>query len=91
MRRIYLYGLTGVENQYRIVRYSYIDDERISIDTIRMHATWMKLHYSSIEHVYAIDGRRGLAASYREAIKNDSIESLIIFKDILEREGIKVI
>lgn len=88
---IYLYGIAGADKQYRVIRYTYIDDERVSIDTIKMYASWLKINYSAIEHVYAIDNRPGLGASYREAIRKDSIESMVVFKDILEREGIRVI
>lgn len=91
MKRIYLYGISGAEDQYRIIRYSYIDDDSISIKNIIYFATLMVIKNPSIERVYAIDNRKGLAVDYREAIKKNSIESFVIFKDILEREGLQVI
>lgn len=44
-----------------------------------------------VEHVYAIDNRYGLRRDYKESMKQNSIESHYIFKDILEREGMLVI
>lgn len=38
----------------------------------------------------AIDARGGLANDYRRAIKQNSIEGYIVFRDILERRGIKI-
>ena len=91
MKRIYLYGISGAEDQYRIIRYSYIDDDSISIKNIIYFATLMVIKNPSIERVYAVDNRKGLAGDYREAIKKNSIESFVIFKDILEREGLQII
>ena len=48
-------------------------------------------HNPSIEHVYAVDQRPGLRRDYIESIKENSIESCYEFKDILEREGLKII
>ena len=91
MKRIYLYGLAGAEQKYRIVTHSYIDEDNYSIRNIAGHAAWMAHTNSSVEHVYAIDMRPGLAYDYKRAWTRNSIESYAIFKDILEREGIRVI
>ena len=91
MKRIYLYGISGAEEQYRIVRYSYIDEDSISIKNIMYFSGWLQIKNPSIEHVYAIDNRKGLFGDYKEALEQNSIESFAIFKDILEREGIQVI
>lgn len=90
-KKIYLYGLAGAESMYRVVTHSYIDDEFRTIKDMKLHAMWMKSKMPSVEHVYAIDQRPGLAADYKNAWRHNSIESYAIFKDILEREGIMVI
>lgn len=91
MKRVYLYGIADAETKYSVVRYLYIEDESISIRNIVFQATWLKLTNPTIEHVYAIDERKGLVWDYREAIKKNSVESFVIFKNILEKEGLMVI
>lgn len=53
-------------------------------------ASMMKIRYPNIERVYAMDNRHGLRRDYTVASKKNSIESWAIFKDILEREGLKM-
>lgn len=87
---VILYGILGASDQYRVLRYFAINGRDVSIRTIVDEAEIMRIMYPSIEHVYAIDNRYGLRRDYVEAIKENSIESYFIFKDILEREGLKV-
>lgn len=91
MKQIILYGLSGASKAYTVLDYFCIYEEFISIGTIRGEALRLRIKNPSIEHVYAIDNRYGLRRDYRESIKQNSIESHYIFKDILEREGMLVI
>ena len=91
MKRIILYGISNAHNQYKVVRYHRIEEADISIWSIRYWANMLRLENPSIEHVYAVDNRFGLRREYSESIKRNSIESCAIFKDTLEREGLKVI
>lgn len=91
MKRIYLYGLADAENTYRVVWHSYIEGSEFSIKDLVLHALWMRMKVPSVDHVYAIDMRPGLAADYKRAVKLNTIESNIIFKDILEREGLLIL
>lgn len=91
MKQVFLYGIADAADQYRVVRYFCIEDEDVSINNIMYSAQMMKIKNPSIVQVYAMDNRRGLRRDYMESIKKNSIESCAIFKDILEREGLKVI
>ena len=88
---VYLYGIGSAADQYRIVRYEYITAENVSIKNIKMGASWIKLNNGSVEHVYAIDNRPGLGRLVANTIKRNSIEGNVIFKDLLEREGMLII
>ena len=66
MQQIILYGIAGADSQYRVVRYYIIDAELVSISRIVFHANLMRIKYPSIEHVYAVDNRRGLRREYME-------------------------
>lgn len=90
MKRIFLYGIGGADNQYRVLKYYAMEEETISIWNIKYQADMLKIKNPSVEHVYAVDDRTGLYRDYKESIKKNSIESCAIFKDILEREGIKI-
>lgn len=91
MKRMYLYGLAGADQMYRVVYYSYIDEEYFSIRNILTNAYWLRIKNPSVEHVYVVDNRKGLLRDFMDARTNNSIESWAIFKDVLEREGMKVI
>ena len=90
MNRIYLYGIAGANDKYAVVRYQAVDVEHRPIDAIKIESDIMRMDYPSVKQVFAIDARGGLANDYRRAIKQNSIEGFIIFKDILERRGIEI-
>lgn len=90
MNNLILYGIGNAKYQYRVLRYYWVYDENTDIAEIKRIARMMQVVNPSIEHVYLISNRRGLKRDFVESIKRNSIESCAIFKDILEREGIKI-
>lgn len=90
MNQIILYGLGNAEQQYIVQRYYIIYEDEASIRNIMYRASMLKAATPGIESVYAIDNRRGLYREYLDSIKIHSVESCAIFKDTLEREGIRV-
>ncbi len=90
MKNLILYGIGNARYQYRVLRYFYVYDENADVAEIKRIARMMQVVNPSIEHVYLISNRHGLKREFQESIKRNSIESCAIFKDILEREGIKI-
>lgn len=90
MKNLILYGIGNARYQYRVLRYFYVYDENTDVAEIKRIARTMQVVNPSIEHVYLISNRHGLKREFQESIKRNSIESCAIFKDILEREGIKI-
>lgn len=90
MNNLILYGIGDAKYQYRVLKYFCIYDENIDIAEIKRIARMMQVVNPSIEHVYLISNRHDLKREFQESIKRNSIESCAIFKDILEREGIKI-
>ena len=90
MNNIILYGIGDARYQYRALRYFAIYDERADTSEVKRIARMMQVINPSIEHVYMITNRPGLKREFMESIKRNSIESCVIFKDTLEREGIKI-
>lgn len=90
-RQILLYGLGGPEKAYAVLKWYCIYDQDISIAAIIRESYRMVGINPSIKYVYAIDNRRGLKREYMDAFRIDSVESHYIFKDILEREGMRVL
>lgn len=90
MSQIILYGVSGASKAYTVLNYFCIYKEYISINAILRQAQGLRMKNPDVEHVYAIDNRYGLRRDYKESMKENSIESHYIFKDILEREGMKV-
>jgi len=91
MSQIILYGISGASKAYTVLNYFCIYEEFISIGTIQGEARLLRMKNPDVEHVYVIDNRYGLRRDYKESMKQNSIESHYIFKDILEREGLLVI
>ena len=90
MNNIILYGIGDARYQYRVLRYFAIYDERADTSEVKRIARMMQVINPSIEHVYMITNRRGPKREFMESTKRNSIESCAIFKDTLEREGIKI-
>ena len=90
-KQIILYGLGGADIQYVALSYFCIYEDDISIENIMLFAQIMRMKNPTIESVYAIDNRHGLKKDYLISIKKHTIESCAIFKDLLERYGLKVI
>lgn len=92
--KIFLYGISGADTAYRVLKYCFIDAEREefpSIMQIKYQAWMLQVKNQSIEHVYAIDNRKGLRSDFIYAMKQNSIESWAVFKNILETEGLQII
>lgn len=89
MSNIILYGFGGAQYQYRVLRYYVIYDPVTTIE-LRNIARTMQIINPSIEHVYMISNRHGLRRDFQESLKRNSIESCAIFKDTVEREGIRI-
>lgn len=87
MRQVILYGISGASRSYTVLGYFCIYEEFVSINTILGEARRLRMKNPSIEHVYAIDNRYGLRRDYKESMKQNSIESHYIFKDIFRKRG----
>ena len=88
-RQVYLYGISGAEKQYVTIAYRFLVDDDITIRNSVSEAVLLKMRNPAVEKVFAIDNMRGLRRDYMDSIKKHSIESCAVFKDILEREGIR--
>ena len=92
MKQIFLYGIADLDGRYEIVAYSYMEQqESFSISTVKHYATWLKVKNPSIAHVYAIDNRKGLGYEYKTTKRKNTFVENLAFRDILEREGLKII
>jgi hypothetical protein len=90
MNQVILYGLSGADTQYRVLKYYCMYEENLSISNLKRYAALMVMQNPGIEHVYAVDNRYGLKREYIQSYKINSIESCAIFKDTIEREGLLV-
>lgn len=92
--QIILYALGGDSTEHVAIEYQIIENRRgLPIKARRRYlesiAAVMMDCNPTIEHVYAIFNRKGLAQEYRDSVfdRHNPIESRYIFKDTLEREG----
>lgn len=85
MYSIVLYGISGADQAYRVLRYDIIPVEGNILDTIQYEAGRMVDGYPSVKRVYAVTNSYSIRKDYNEAKRKNSIESWAIFKDILEQ------
>lgn len=91
--KIFIYGIAGAEDQYRIVRYEYFDcdKEPITITKLRRFAGWMKGKYPGICDVYAVDESAQLARDFIHTWRAKRIDANVDFKCMLESIGLKIL
>ena len=89
---IFLYGLAGARDSYRVVRYSKISNYRnFPIRIIKEEARKMVEEYPLIIEVYAIDNCYEVYQAFRDTAMKFSIDENIAFRSLLENEAIRVI
>lgn len=91
MKEMFLYGLAGAADQYRIVRYESVDQDEFSVRNVTGLACLMVQRQPSIEHVYLVDNRGGLGYDVMRTMKRNRIDTNVAFKDMCERNGILII
>lgn len=88
-RRIFVYGIGGADDNYRIVAYQYIkvnESYDISRDCHSV-ARWLRYRNPTIKYTYAIGESADLARMYQKARKTNSVEDNVCFKLMLEETG----
>lgn len=86
-KQIILYGLGGPEKAYAVLAYWIIFEKDLSADAIGGNAAKMRAYNPCIKQVFMIDNSPSLKREYEESYRLNSIESHMIFKDLLERQG----
>lgn len=90
--QIILYGIGGPEKEYGVLGYYVIYDTNGNLTrTLQIEAMRLRMKNPSIKQFYMITNRYNLKRDYQESIRRNSIESKAMFKDILEREGIRIL
>ena len=92
-RRIFIYGIGGAYDNYRIVAYQYIKTNE-SYDIVRdcrAVAEWLRYRNPTIKYTYAIGESAELANMYKKARKTNSVEDNVCFKLMLEETGLVIL
>lgn len=90
MNTIYLYGIGGADDCYRVIRYEPIAKEDLSIFALKIEASMMAMRYPGVKRIFAIDSRPGLSKMVMNSMRKKSIEDCVILLDFLERNGIEL-
>jgi hypothetical protein len=86
--RVYIYGL---DKEYRVIAYCYICKHYLDIRGIKQHAYRMLNEHPSIERVFAIDNGYDVYQACVDSIKTKTMEDRILFKMLLDADGIQVL
>ena len=88
--RIFYYGLGGADKNFKVLNYEFITSSQYSIWVENVVIGHLLDRNPGVVEIYAIDDRRGLKWDFMDSLREGSVESCQIFKDILRREGKKV-
>lgn len=93
MKKIFLYGIAGESDKYRIVKNTWIDieNELVTVRNLLNMAAWLKYKEPGIEHVYAVDDSAEMARLYKNTIKLNRMDENVEFKLMLEDIGLRII
>ena len=86
---VVLYGIGGADTGYAVLRYRSMWHDDVSIRQIDREAELLRAENPGIERIFAIDNSHILRADYREAVRMHSYSGWIMFRDILERQGVE--
>lgn len=86
--KVYLYGL---DECYRIVKYEFLWRTDLGIRVLVNEAIRLRTWNPAVKTVFAIDNSHEVYTSARDVLRKDWIDNRVAFKDLLEREGVKII
>ena len=86
-KRVYLYGL---DERYRVIHYCRIDKEFPDFKELKLNAYRMKNEYPSIRYLYAANSSYEIYTACIDAVKNKTVEDCVLFKLLVESEGIRI-
>ncbi len=91
MTPIYMYGLGGYEDHFKIIVHWRIDEDMDNyedvFDLCKSKASYMRYKHPSVKEVYAIYQKPGLAYDYQRTVKKNDIEHCVAFRDMLRAKG----
>lgn len=84
-----MFGLLSSKEMFKpiVVRRIYDDT---TVGNVKKLSLKLVMDYGSVREVYCIPNREGIMDEFHEARRLNSIESCIIFRDILQHEGVLV-
>ncbi|HNX63119.1 MAG TPA: hypothetical protein PKN45_10790 [Candidatus Limiplasma sp.] len=87
--RTYLYGL---DEEYRVVRYTYVICKDLKIRDLRFQAMCLKSGYPSIRMIFAIDNSYSVHRAYQDTVNGRwPVAERALFKGLLETDGIRIL
>ena len=89
-RQVFLYGLSGAYDEYRVKAHKFIKSDEFSVYTLMYYIDSILEDCPDVETIYMIDNRHGLKRAMELAVHSDKTEDRIIFKTLLENDGVVV-
>lgn len=89
-RKILVYALGGAKKNYIPLDYGWYFADQTSISDIRYIINDTIGDNDEVKYIYLIDPIKGIKYSYNRSLRDNSIESGVIFKDLLDRKGLLI-
>lgn len=88
-RGVVIYGIGDEKDGYAVLRYWRMFREDVSISSIDRSVSFMRAECPGIKQVFVVDNYYGLRRDYLDAKRMNSYPGWIMFRDILERQGVE--
>lgn len=89
-RKILVYALGGARKNYIPLDYGWYFSDQTSISDIRYIINETIGDNDWVEYIYLIDPVKGIKYWYNKSLRENTIESGVIFKDLLDRKGLLI-
>lgn len=86
---VVIYGIGDEKCGYAVLRYWRMFQEDVSIREIDRCVHYMMAERPDVKQIFVIDNYHGLRRDFHEAKRVNSYTGWIIFRDILERQGVE--
>lgn len=89
--KIVICGLGGPDKMYRVLDYFCVFDTTDEVyDEVSRISILMKIRNRNIREVYAIDSRRIMKKEYTELFEQSPSNEWVLFRNILQRESLRI-
>ena len=86
-RCVFLYGF---DEEYRVIHYGHVAKEYPDFKELKLQAYNMKHQFPTIQYLFAANSSQEIYRACIDSVKNKTVEDRVLFKIMVEAEGIRI-